>query len=309
MASQNDYPTPKTQVNRNSGIQPPIKPITQATKIQYPKPPAQSIPANASNSGIIPVYPKPSTQSDSKTVLQTSPTILQNTKPVATAKTTEFKLPQIPNLNLKQNILPLVGSSIVVVLLTPMLLNIFPQPRVMFQKALRIPSQECKGDDGKYLAGNVLILGQDGKTNILYSCRDSILNGQEGGVKRGLSSDGKSFALPAGNYVINKATKFRPADENKKPIQLPFLFEFAAQEKGKNEIKNNLAALDSSWATTHKVGSVGMIYPVNYESNDFVKGNEIALEIGVKPDSTIYQLSKLGYLEGATLVVRTGPKP
>jgi DNA-binding GntR family transcriptional regulator len=52
-----------------------------------------------------------------------------------------------------------------------------------------------------------------------------------------------------------------------------------------------------------------MIYPVNYNSTDLIKGNEIALELGVKPDSTVYQLHKLGYLDGTTLVVRGNIKP
>jgi hypothetical protein len=256
----------------------------------------------------VPGYPKPPQVGTVVQPRTKATQVNQKTKVVLTPKF-QFRLPTLPKFDVKLNIIPLVGTGIALAAVFPILLNVFPYPRVMFQKALNIPSQECKSDDGKYLAGNVLILGQDGKTNVLYSCRDSILNGVESGVKRGVGEDGKTFSLPAGNYVINKAKKFFPGDENNKPLKDVFAYEYAVQEKGKTEINNDLGKLPDDWTATHKIGSVGMIYPVNYNSTDLIKGNEIALELGVKPDSTVYQLHKLGYLDGTTLVVRGNIKP
>jgi hypothetical protein len=312
MTDKKGYPTPSSTTrvtgvartrNPNSGIQTPVPP--EATKIQYPTP----TPKTAVQQKVqVPGYPKPP---QTTTVVQprTKATQVNQKTKVAIAPKFQFQLPTLPKFDVKQNIIPLVGTGIALAAVFPILLNIFPYPRVIFQKALNIPSQECKSDDGKYLAGNVMILGQDGKTNVLYSCRDSILNGVESGVKRGVGEDGKTFSLPAGNYVINKAKKFYPGDENNKPLKDVFAYEYAVQEKGKTEINNDLGKLPDNWTSTHQVGSVGMIYPINYNSTDLIKGNEIALELGVKPDSTVYQLHKLGYLDGTTLVVRGNLKP
>jgi hypothetical protein len=315
MADQNDYPTPQTRVTgvgrtkvRNSGVTGLPSQAPTQTPTKYPNPGANP------PSGIKAIYPNPNTVlQQPNTVLQQPNTVVQQpTRIKKSPKTNGVKVPKFTlpkfDLNFKQ-LLPLIGASVAIAAMVPLLLNIFPQPRIAFQKTFKLPSQECKDDQGKFLQGRVLILGQEGKTNTLTFCNDSIVNGVENGVKRGLSDDKKSFALPAGNYVINAASKFKAQGDENKSVTLPFLYEFAAQESGKAEIKNNLAKLPDDWAKTHKVGSVGVIYPINYQSTDEIKSNEIALELAVKPDSAIYQLHKMKYLDGTTLVVKGNLKP
>jgi hypothetical protein len=312
MTDKNDYPTPQNQVTgvgrtkvRNTGNTGLPNQAPKFVPTKYPNPGANQSPPEAKK--VKTGYPNPTTgfQQPKTAVQQTKENKAQKAKALNVPK---FTLPKFPNLNFKQ-LLSLVGVSFAVAAIFPLILNVFPQPRIAFQKTFKLPSQECKDDQGKFLTGRVLILGQEGKTNTLTFCNDSIVNGVENGVRRGLSEDKKSFALPPGNYVINTANKFKAQGEDKKSVALPFLYEYAAQESGKTEINNNLAKLPDNWTKTHKVGSVGILYPINYQATDEIKSNEIALELAVKPDSAIYNLHKMKYLDGATLVVKGNLKP
>ena len=303
--TNNRYPTPNSTVTK---IQPKAKRPNSGIHPVVPAP-NPNVDAKPENSGF---FHYPGSQDTAKTVVQTNypqpPQTKSKRNQATTLQQTAVKNPAKPKnkLNIsdpKLSLLPFAGVVIVSFMIIPVFGNLFPYPRVLLQKTFGIASNECKLDSGELITGNALILTQDGKTNVLYSCRDSILNGTENGVKRGMNDDGKSFALPVGNYRLQKAKKFLPTDDFNHAVQLPFAYEFAAQETGKDKVINDLSQLPADWTQTHKITSVGMIYPINSTSKD-IKGNEVNLEIGVKPDSTIFKLHQKGYLDGTVLVVK-----